>query len=50
MASWYEAWAGAGAVEAMCARRGMAGISTGQGESIGAVTWREAFECRHDCL
>lgn len=31
-ASWYEMWAGAGAVAAMCVRRGLGGISTGQGE------------------
>lgn len=31
-ASWFEMWAGAGAVAAMCVRRGMVGISTGQGD------------------
>lgn len=33
-ASWYEVWAGAGAVAAMCVRRGLVGISTGQGELV----------------
>lgn len=33
MASWFEAWAGAGAIVAMCVRGGLAGISTGQGQS-----------------
>lgn len=33
-ASWFEAWAGTGAVVAMCVRRGLAGISTGQGEFV----------------
>lgn len=31
-ASWFEMWAGAAAVVAMCVRRGLVGISTGQGE------------------
>lgn len=31
-ASWFEMWAGAVAVVAMCVRGGLAGISTGQGE------------------
>ncbi|CAF9917148.1 MAG: hypothetical protein ALECFALPRED_011061 [Alectoria fallacina] len=29
-ASWFDVWAGAGAVAAMCVRRGLVGISTGQ--------------------
>lgn len=33
-ASWFEMWAGAGAVAAMCVRRGLAGISTGQGDFV----------------
>lgn len=36
-ASWFEAWAGAGAVVAMCVRRGLVGISTGQGELVAFV-------------
>ena len=31
-ASWFEVWAGAVAIVAMCVRGGLAGISTGQGE------------------
>ena len=34
-ASWFELWAGAGAGAAMCVRRGLVGISTGQGEFVG---------------
>lgn len=39
-AGWFEVWAGAGAVAAMCVRRGLVGISTGQGELL--VTFRGA--------
>lgn len=47
-ASWFDVWAGAGAVAAMCVRRGLVGISTGQGEfcrSCGAV-WFDVRESR----
>lgn len=39
-ASWFEVWAGAGAVAAMCVRRGLVGISTGQGEFLVALVER----------
>ena len=31
-ANWFEVWAGAVAIVAMCVRGGLAGISTGQGK------------------
>ena len=40
-AGWFEVWAGAGAGAAMCVRRGLVGIGTGQGEFVGhtPVLW-----------
>lgn len=49
-ASWFEMWAGAGAVGAICVKRGLVGISTGQGELVIPVACREIIGFIDDCL